>query len=111
MAVVQLGGCGFSVGTGNGTGAQSDLAETSTLGIPPADSHTHTFTIPGEDLDSPPTENKTYTSDNVEGHTHQITLAPGDFDTLLSGEVKNASSTSAGAPAHYHNVNFQIEDA
>ena len=62
--------------------------------------HSHSITIPGADLDSPPPQ-KTYTSDGA-SHKHDVTLTRANFDALKNRETVTVTSNATGPTPHTH---------
>lgn len=62
--------------------------------------HTHSFTVPKEDVSAG--VEKTYVTSNVNAHTHEITITAAQFATLQENNSVTATSTSDSG--HTHNV-------
>ena len=97
-----------TLGNGNdeddltGTPNNSDDGFTVTSSV--NSSHSHTVKILYDDIDIPPTPNKTLTSSST-GHTHQITISTIDYQTLAGGETIVKTSPRNGG----HNHTFSIK--
>lgn len=89
-------GSASSVLAGCAKAPSADLTVASTTDF----NHAHNVTIPGADIDSAPSS-KTYTSDGAT-HTHAITLAKADFQSLKKGGTVTKVSTSTGTTPHTH---------
>ena len=63
--------------------------------------HNHHVVISGKDVDSPPTADKTITSDGT-SHTHTIVLTKQNFEAIKAGQEVTVTSSSSGTPAHSH---------
>lgn len=60
--------------------------------------HTHSFTVPKEDVAAG--VEKSYTLSNVNSHTHQVTLSAAQFSELQSNHSISATSTSDSGHTH-----------
>lgn len=85
-------------GTGNGTGGGS-FNVTSSVNR----GHSHTVTIMNDDIDSPPTSNKTLNSSTTD-HFHQITLSTADYQALKDGGTVVKTSTTNGGHSHTFSI-------
>ena len=65
--------------------------------------HSHTVEILYDDIEIPPTSNKTLTSSST-GHTHQITISTIDYQTLAGGETIVKTSTRYGGHSHTFSI-------
>jgi hypothetical protein len=79
-------------------GLEDFIVATSTVNA----GHSHTAEMPEDDVVL--TEAETYESSTASGHTHMVTLTPGDFTTLRTDAVVVVeSSIEAG---HSHEFTF-----
>lgn len=60
--------------------------------------HSHSFTVPKEDVQAG--EEKTYVMSNVNAHTHQVTITAAQFATLQGNNSITATSTSDSGHTH-----------
>lgn len=60
--------------------------------------HTHSFTVPKEDVSAG--VEKTYVMTNVNAHTHQVTISAAQFATLQGNNSITATSTSDSGHTH-----------
>jgi len=84
--------------SGNGTG-DDGFTVTSSVNS----GHSHTVEILYDDIEIPPTPNKTLTSSST-GHTHQITISTIDYQTLAGGETILKTSTRNGGHSHTFSI-------
>jgi hypothetical protein len=87
LAAGSAGGLIFSVAGCTKSPATADLTAASSVDL----GHSHNITIPGADIDSPPSE-KSYTSDGPT-HQHAITLKKADFEAIKKGQDVTIVST------------------
>lgn len=60
--------------------------------------HSHSFTVPKEDVSAG--VEKTYVLSNVNSHTHQVTITAAQFTTLQGNNSVTATSTSDSGHTH-----------
>jgi hypothetical protein len=84
---------GAGTGGGNANACENE-APTDTI----ASNHGHTLTVTQADVAAGTL--KTYDIQGSSGHTHSVTVSPGNFATLRAGGLVQLTSTNGGGHSH-----------
>ena len=105
LTVVGLGlpGCGDGGGGGSGGGGGGGPSVMFTVDIGGAPGHTHTFSIPQTNLDTPAGGYAAPTDADSTGHTHVVTLLEADLINIANSVAVNGTSQNIG---HDHTYTF-----
>jgi hypothetical protein len=104
-AVPVVAGAIYLVGCSGNSSTSPSATATVQASSTTANGHSHTASFAASEESR--TSSNTYTSSNVQGHDHQVTLSVAQFTSLAAGgSVTVGSTTSAVTGVHSHDFTF-----